>query len=124
MQANIRNAVIHNLDSMNYNVQTTCYGAAKKAFQQSSIKLTGSSIRVHAQYKPGGTMALAQGNIVGRLIRTYSDPLGRWTTLTLAGRDNTVIKFVTAYQSALGPQTLAQPPITSKKPTPTTRQRS
>mmetsp|Transcript_30358 Transcript_30358/g.72755 ORF Transcript_30358/g.72755 Transcript_30358/m.72755 type:complete len:2117 (+) Transcript_30358:2729-9079(+) len=49
-------------------------------------------------YKPGGTMSLALGNIAGRVVKSSSDDLGRWTSQTLSGKGGRLITVVSVYQ--------------------------
>ena len=49
--------------------------------------------------KPGGTMSMALGNIVGRVSSTFVDPLGRWTAHHLKGKANRIITIVSVYRA-------------------------
>jgi hypothetical protein len=55
-------------------------------------------IQLTTNYKPGGTLILAQDHITGRVIEKHSDALGCWTHLKMAGRDGKIIHFLTAHQ--------------------------
>jgi hypothetical protein len=98
MQANIQGVIEHNLDATNFEVRCLCHDNTKKAFHHHSIEFGSSTIPFKTQYKPGGTMAIAHGNIVGQITHKSSAPLGRCSTLTFACQNNQVLQFITAYQ--------------------------
>jgi hypothetical protein len=98
IQADIRGIVEHNLDTTNMEVRSICQDIARQTFSHTSLEMSSSSIPFLTQYKPGGTMILTQDHITGRIIRKYSDPLGRWTHLQLAGKNGRILNFITAYQ--------------------------
>jgi hypothetical protein len=98
IQADLRGVIEHNLDATNFEVRKICFDAARKALNQHAIEFGSSSIPFQTQYKPGGTMTIANGDIVGRITNQFSDPLGRWTTITMACRNNKLIHLITAYQ--------------------------
>jgi hypothetical protein len=49
-------------------------------------------------YKPGGTLQLSVGDISGQITSSYHDPLGRWVSQTLKGKDGIQITIISAYQ--------------------------
>ena len=49
-------------------------------------------------YKPGGTMNIAIGDMTGRIITQTHDHWGRWTSQTFRGSGNTNVTVISAYQ--------------------------
>eukprot|EP00957_Ditylum_brightwellii_P059017 4476077-Ditylum_brightwellii.AAC.1 len=51
-------------------------------------------------YKPGGVCILSQGNIVGRITKTDTDPhgLGRWYYISFSGKYDKQLWVIAAYQ--------------------------
>jgi hypothetical protein len=98
IQADLRAIIEHNLDTTNMDVRQTCYDIAKQTFPHFALEMTSSSIPFLTNYKPGGTTILTHDNITGRIMHKYSDPLGRWTHLQLAGKNNRILNFIAAYQ--------------------------
>jgi hypothetical protein len=62
-----------------------------------------SSIPANKFYKPGGTLILAQGDVVGRIKEKGSDSLGRWSWIKLVGRNQCLITLILAYQVCVRP---------------------
>jgi hypothetical protein len=62
------------------------------------------------KYKPGGTLTAALGSTTGRVVDKGGDSLGRWSFLTLLGKHNLRVTFITLYrvcrQSKPGPNTV------------------
>jgi hypothetical protein len=58
-------AAEHNLDSNKFVVCQILQTPARKSFHHHCLQTVTSSILVDKFYKPGGTMLLAQGDIVG-----------------------------------------------------------
>eukprot|EP00957_Ditylum_brightwellii_P195518 14897597-Ditylum_brightwellii.AAC.1 len=48
-------------------------------------------------FKPGGTMSITQGDIVGRIFESGSDEYGRWVYTKFAASDERVVTVITAY---------------------------
>jgi hypothetical protein len=76
---------------------------AKQTFEHHTLQTATSLIPADKFYKPGGTMLLAQGNVVGRIKERGSDPLGRWSWIKLIGRDKRLITVISAYQVCVRP---------------------
>jgi hypothetical protein len=96
-------AAEHNLDTNKFAVRKCLQDTARKTFKQHSLQLATSSIPAEKFYKPGGTMIMAQGDIVGRIKERGSDPLGRWTWIKLVGKDQKLITLISAYQVCAKP---------------------
>ena len=61
----------------------------------------------HSVFKPGGTLMGIRGNWrSGRIIHLQNDPtkdtLGRWTTMHLRGKNDTIITIMSVYQVCQG----------------------
>jgi hypothetical protein len=76
---------------------------AKQTFTHCLLQTATSSIPAEKFYKPGGTMLLAQGNVVGRIKERGSDPLGRWSWIKLIGRNKQLITVISAYHVCVQP---------------------
>lgn len=54
-------------------------------------------------YKPGGTATVFDGNWAGRITKeTDNSKLGRWSCITIAGRNDTNLTIITAYRCCKG----------------------
>jgi len=76
---------------------------ARQSFQHHSIQTATSSTLAAKFYKPGGTMLLAQGDLVGRIKDRGSNPLGRWSWMKLVGKNNRLILVISACQVCARP---------------------
>lgn len=85
----------------------------KKIWQHSSSITSHIPEDNISENQPGGTMTLLTNNWTSRIIERGVDPfgLGRWTYMTLRGKNGIKILIVTAYRvcpqsiSSIGPQT-------------------
>jgi hypothetical protein len=93
----------HNLDTNKFAVRQLLQQTAHKAFPHHVIQTSTSTIPADKFYKPGGTMLLAQGDIVGRIKERGSDSMGRWSWLKLIGRNKRLITVISAYQVCTRP---------------------
>jgi hypothetical protein len=93
----------HNLDTNKFVVRQLLQQMATQSFDHHTIQTATSSIPADKFYKPGGTMLLAQGNVVGRIKERGSDPLGRWSWIKLIGRNKRLITVISAYQVCIRP---------------------
>jgi hypothetical protein len=100
MQADMIAGTEHNLDARKYYVRKVCYETCMKNRQVGHYKLQMSSTSIEAAtlYKPGGTLLLARGNSVARIIEGGDDDMGRWSFIRMAARGNRVVSIITAYQ--------------------------
>jgi hypothetical protein len=57
---------------------------------------SSSETKFPTHYKPGGTCSLVTGSLANRVLSTGSDPLGRWSHITITGRSR-IITIITAY---------------------------
>ena len=64
---------------------------------------SGSTVMASApsnakHYLPGGVAMMARGKIEGRITRRVPDSLGRFTYMSLKGKNNTGVLVVTVYR--------------------------
>jgi hypothetical protein len=95
---NIFAAAEHNLDTNKFDVRQILQRTAQQALPHHFLQTATSSIPADKFYKPGGTLILAQGDIVGRIKDRGSDPMGRWSWLKFIGREKRIITMISAYQ--------------------------
>ena len=81
-------AAEHNLDTNKFAVRQSLQDIARRSFTHHCIQTATSGILAEKYYKPGGTLLLAQGDLVGRIKDRGSDPLGRWSWMKLVGRNS------------------------------------
>jgi hypothetical protein len=75
----------HNLNTNKFLVRQLLQQMATHSFKHHTLKTAISSIPVDKFYKPGGTMLLARGNIVGQIKECSSNPAGCWSWIKLIG---------------------------------------
>ena len=64
---------------------------------------SSSSTATCDAYKPGGTLTVADGNWTSRISKDVdSFKLGRWSIITIKGRNNTLLSIITAYRCCHG----------------------
>ena len=115
------------LDSLNdYQTENFCLNETKLDTRQSKVQyelkerakhqdkhlyLTMNSSKQppatsQSSFKPGGTLMGIRGNWSGRIIHLQNDPtkdtLGRWTTMHLKGKNDTIITIMSVYQVCQG----------------------
>jgi hypothetical protein len=100
MQADIVLGTEHNLDARKYYVRKKCYETCRQHSTVGHYKLQMSStvIKAATLYKPGGTLLLARGNCVARILDGGDDAMGRWSYIRMAARGNRVVSIIMAYQ--------------------------
>ena len=91
-------AAEHNLDTNKFVVRQKLDAAARQTFPHHCLQTATSSIPAEKCFKPGGTLLLAQGDIVGRIKDRGSDSLSRWAWMKLVGQDRQIITVISAYQ--------------------------
>ena len=105
------------LDVSKYQVRKQISDVFRKQFRSNRYAASTSSIPFEGTYKPGGTMTLCVDHNTGRYSGSYSDPLGRWSTVSLNGKRGRVVHFVTVYQvihkETSGPYTAYQQQLQS-----------
>jgi exonuclease III len=87
-----------NLDTRHPLVQRLLYRHSNQVWEHSHLKTSSSKISFNSTRKPGGTLIGVTGNTVGRVEAHYSDPMGRFSSLTLLGRMGKHITVISAYQ--------------------------
>lgn len=88
----------HNLDTSQASVRNCLYNTARKHWDRSRLITGTTPIAFSHQYKPGGTMILAAGDVTNRISTQGSDKWGRWVTQELQGRQGTRLVIISAYQ--------------------------
>jgi hypothetical protein len=88
----------HNLDTTKQHVQLCMRSAIRSVFDRSHLAICSSTIPSVHDFKPGGTLLAAQGNITGRIVNSGTDPIGRWAFVELAGKQHRNVVIIIAYQ--------------------------
>jgi hypothetical protein len=96
-------AAKHNLDTNKFAVQQNLQNIARKSFPHQCIQTATSSTLANKFYKPGGTLIMAQGDLVGRIKDRGSDSLGRWSWMTMVGKNQRLVTVISAYQVCIRP---------------------
>ena len=76
-----------------------------KVWKRNKLTTSNSYERTKTKYQPGGTATLITSKSVQRISNAGSDHLGRWSYVTLKGKNGRKITLVTAYRVC--PNTLA-----------------
>ena len=93
-----------NLDLTKKDINFTLKKILKK-FDRNAIASFSASRhtkKVNEIKKMGGTATIVRGNWSGRMIEMGQEKLGRWSYLTLTGKNNKKIKFITCYRVCKG----------------------
>ena len=76
------------------NVDWTCPGMRRKtsnwikrAWRHSGLVTSSSGIPSSRGYQVGGTAMIVNGRWTARATCKYVDPIGRWTAITITGKD-------------------------------------
>jgi hypothetical protein len=86
-----------NINFKNMYVKSKLYDIAK-SFERNTQFSTSCSNQLHlVKKKQGGTMTILSGRWAGRKQGTKSDPLGRWSSMTLVGKKERKVTVITAY---------------------------
>jgi hypothetical protein len=72
--------------------------SSPKAFEHGKMVLSSSTITTKNEYKPGRMMIIGQDDIVGRMVATGNDGMGRWSWTKLSGSRGKGINFIVVYQ--------------------------
>jgi exonuclease III len=101
-----------NLDVSKYKVQKILSQAFHSGFEAHQIASSTSTVPFASNYKPGGTLTSVFNHTTCRFNSKHSDPMGRWSTMSLTGKRGRIVHFVTVYQvvdkQVLGPYTAYQ----------------
>ena len=105
------------LDVSKYNVRKIISSNFHSHFQSNRFSASTSTIPFEGTYKPGGTMTVCVDHHTSRYQGKFEDPLGRWSTISLTGKNSRVIHFITIYQvvakATSGPYTSYQQQLTA-----------
>ena len=72
----------------------------KKNFDHVVYSMSSGEIPSTSLFQQGGTMQLSRNRIVGRVLESFSDAMGRWSIQKIQGSENRVITFISVYQAA------------------------
>ena len=100
MQVDIAGVTEMNLDLNKKETSNTLKKILKKLDRNAMASFSASKHRPKkdAVRKMGGTATIVRGNWSGRIIEVGQEKLGRWSYLTLTGKNNKKIKFITCYR--------------------------
>jgi hypothetical protein len=87
-----------NVDTNHPLVQRLLRRHSNQVWEHSRIQTSSSQISFNSTRKPGGTLLGVTGNTTGRVMAQYSDPMGRFSSLTLLGRMGKHITVISSYQ--------------------------
>jgi len=87
----------HNLDTNQPAVEGALRKTTSKTWGEAKLVTGTTSQRSANQYKPGGTLAVTAGHLVGRIVSSSSDYMGRWTRTVLSGRQGTIVVVYNTY---------------------------
>jgi hypothetical protein len=88
----------HNLDTTKQHIQLRMKSSIRSVFAKSHLVTSSSTIPSVHDFKPGGTLIAAQGNITRRIVTSGTDSFGRWAFLELVGKCHWNVVIVIAYQ--------------------------
>jgi hypothetical protein len=88
------------LDWSNQETMEKCKRMFRTSFNPQINRSVSSSEETYdTPYQPGGTATLVGGNWAGRTTSHCDNSgMGRWSEIRMAGKDNTAIRFITAYR--------------------------
>jgi hypothetical protein len=92
-----------NIDDTYWETNDIIHRTAKRTFAHVCVDTATSPISTGSKYKPGGTMSMALGNLVGRIIDRGGDSLGRWSFIRYTGIGHRTVMVVSAYQVCVRP---------------------
>lgn len=91
-----------NLDTTKGWIRDKMHRAVSRVFQHCKLEY-GSSPQTHQhEYKPGGTLTVVVGRLVGRVLDSSHDYLGRWTRTVFAAKDGRCVTIYNTYQVCKG----------------------
>jgi hypothetical protein len=96
--ADILGASEINVEASHPFVQRPVHKDQNQVWDHSRFQLSNSKISFNSTRKPGGTLTGVTGNAAGQLEGQFSNPMGRFCSLTLLGRLGKRITIISAYQ--------------------------
>ena len=108
IRADVFGFVETKLDCRHPSVLSTIHKQKRKVWSHCKLELSSSDSSWHSPIKPGGTLLGVTGPLVGRIHRTISDDLGRWSGMECLGRDGRSLVIICAYQVPLASGTAGQ----------------
>ncbi len=88
------------IDSTKRHVQENVKSVVKslQAFSQSNCCFSASDLNYGKDYKRGSVLQIAVNNLATRAIKSFSDPMGRYTTQTFTGKNSKRFTLITVYR--------------------------
>jgi endonuclease/exonuclease/phosphatase family metal-dependent hydrolase len=87
-----------NLDTTQYRVTQSILQVLQETFGAVKMVTASTPVQKERTYKPGGVLLAVVGACSHRVTATQRDPMGRWCSINLAGRDSTNVRIYSAYQ--------------------------
>ena len=75
-----------NLDVSKYSIKSIMYNNFHRLFDSVQFSAASSEIPFDGFYKPGGTLTATFDHVTSWYHSKYSDPLGRWSSITLTAK--------------------------------------
>ena len=98
VQADIVACQEHCLDTTQPVVRSVLFDTLRNSWTRSRLTLGTTPITYSNMYKPGGTLLVSMSHVTGRVISTYSDKWGRWTSQTFRCQQERKLTVISAYQ--------------------------
>jgi exonuclease III len=98
LQADVVGFCETKLDTTKYPVRHILSSQLKHSFSNHHLAMSTSTVPFEGYYKPGGTMSFCVDHNTSRFSARFQDPMGRWITLSLIGRNKRIVHFITVYQ--------------------------
>ena len=97
-EIDVLGAMEHKQDTTMPKVVKACKQCVRKKFRHSRVEMASSTRSYGSTFKPGGVMMMSVGPVVGRIVSSGSDEMGRWCYTTYLCTEGAMITVVTAYQ--------------------------
>eukprot|EP00980_Cylindrotheca_fusiformis_P030494 scaffold24909_cov186-Cylindrotheca_fusiformis.AAC.1 len=88
-----------NLNTGLYSHRMTVKSILQQEFGTVKMITACTPLRSTTAYKPGGVLLAALGDCAHRVIATEAEPMGRWCSMTLTGKNQQLLKVYCVYQS-------------------------
>lgn len=98
IQADIFCAQEHNLDTSQFKIRSSIFDTARQHWERHRITMGTTPITVETSYKPGGTLIMTVGSLMGRVVKQSRDKWGRWVIQEFTGRGDRRVVIFSVYQ--------------------------
>ena len=98
IQADIFCAQEHNLDTSQFKIRSSIFDTARQHWERHRITMGTTAITVETSYKPGGTLIMTVGSLMGRVVKQSRDKWGRWVIQEFTGRGDRRVVIFSVYQ--------------------------